>query len=366
MKFLNLFFVGALGAMVFVPTAHAQKSGVAKGPTAVITSPVIKAEFADSIEALATTKSNESVIITADQSEKVVEIHFEDGQVVKKGDLLVTLDKTQEEAELRASKALTAERQNSYNRAKGLTGSSALPKATLQTRLAELKQAQADTEAIKARLKDYEIKAPFDGVLGLREISVGTLVQPGDMITTIDDLSQIKVDFDVPSVFLTALKPGLPIRGVIDAFGDREFKGAIKTINTQIDPVTRTVRVRAILPNDDGLLKPGLLMSITLSKNQRQSLLIPEEALVKRSDKNYVFVISDKDEAMIAKQKEVQIGARQPGVVEILSGLSEGERIVNHGVSKVRDGSPVRIRAEENIDTPLEKLLEQNAKTVGE
>ena len=363
MKLLKLVCIGVLGTAGFVPMAYAQKGGGAKKPTPVITTTVIKSEFADYIEALATTKSNESVVVTADESEKVTAVHFEDGQIVKKGDLLVTLDKTQEEAELRAAMALTAERRNAYNRAKGLSGNSALPKATLQTRLAELKQSQADTEAIKARLKNYEVRAPFDGVLGLREISVGTLVQPGDMITTIDDLSQIKVDFSVPSVFLTALKPNLPIVGYVEAFGDREFKGVIKTINTQIDPVTRTVRVRAILPNDDGVLKPGLLMSITLSKNQRQSLLIPEEALVKRSDKNFVFSVNEKDGALIAQQKEIQLGSRQPGVVEVLSGLDEGERIVSHGVSKIRNGSAVMIRAEENVDAPLKKLLEQNAQT---
>ncbi len=343
--------------------ALAQKGGDAKGPTAVIVAPVIKSEFADKIEALATTKSNESVTITADRSEKISAIHFEDGQEVEKGDLLVTLDKSQEEAELRAAEALTVERQSSYNRAKGLSGNSALPKATLQARLAELRQAQAETEALKASLESYEIRAPFDGVLGLREVSVGTLVQPSDMITTIDDLSQIKVDFDVPSVFLTTLKPGLPITGHIEAFGDREFNGVISAINTQIDPITRTIKIRGVLPNEDGILKPGLLMGITLSKNVRQSLLIPEEALVKRGDLNYLFLISEDGKKITVKQTEVKVGSRQPGVIEIISGVKEGDRIVSHGLTKIRDGAEVTILAQEDNDTPLDGLLKQNQKS---
>src|SRR5690606_8788421 len=126
---------------------------------------------------------------------------------------------------------------------------------------------------IKARLDKLIIAAPFDGILGLREVSIGALVQPGDQITTIDDLSQIKVDFEVPAVFLSALQPGLPIAGKVSAFQSREFTGEVRTVNTQVDPVTRTVRVRAVLPNPDLILKPGLLMTITLYKDQRQALL---------------------------------------------------------------------------------------------
>jgi len=345
--------------------AQAQKAAGPKKPTAVIIAPVVKNKFADQIEALATTKSNESVIITADRAEKIAAIYFKGGQVVKKGYLLVTLDKNQEEAQLRASQALTEQRQSAYNRAKGLSGNSALPRSTLQTRLAELKQSQAETEAIKASLESYEIKAPFDGVLGLREVSVGTLVQPADIITTIDDLTQMKVDFDVPSVFLTALKPNLPIEGQIEAFGDKKFRGVIKTINTQIDPVTRTVKVRGILPNEDGSLKPGLLMSIKLSKNIRQSLLIPEEALIKKANENYVFKVYKEDEKTIARQIKVNIGSRQPGVIEVLSGLKESDKIVTHGQTKIRDGAEITIRAHENTDTSLKELLKQPHKAAG-
>lgn len=358
MKKLTLLSI-VIFALSLSKIGYAQKNSEEKPATLVIVSPVIEREFSDTVEALATTRSNENVVITADRSEKVASIHFKDGQFVKKGELLITLDKGQEEAQLRSSEALTEEKLNAYNRAKSLKGSSALPISILQGRFAELKQSQAATQAIKALLESYEIRAPFDGILGFREVSVGTLVQPSDVITTINDLSRIKVDFDVPSVFLTALKPQLPITGYVEAFGDRAFNGKIETINTQVDPVTRTIKVRAILPNDDQLLKPGLLMSIKLSNNLRTALLIPEQTLIKQSDKNYVFKIVEEEGKIIAKKTQINIGSRQTGVVEVLSGLEKGDKIISHGLSKVRDGDAVNIQAEDDGETPLAELLKQ-------
>ena len=354
---IRLAFLSAiLLLLTSVAPALAQK---ARGPVEVIVAPVKKAQFSDEMEALGTTKANESVVITAETSKKVTDIHFEDGQEVKAGDLLLTLDKSQEDAELRSAEATLSERQSAYTRAKGLQETSALSKATLQERLAALKEAEADIESIKARIEKLAITAPFDGILGLREVSVGTLVQPGDMITTIDDLTSIKVDFDVPSIFLSTLKPGLPISGKVEAFGDREFKGEVQTINTQVDPVTRTVKIRAILPNPELMLKPGLLMSITLLQNPREALLIPEESLIKRGAQNFVYVAEETDGKIFARQREIKIGSRQPGVIEVLQGLTTGDKIVSHGILKISDGSEISIRAEEKNDEKLEDLLRQ-------
>lgn len=346
----------ALFALTALPVM-AQKGQ--QGPVSVIVSPVKLQSFADRVEALGTSKANETVVLTPDTSEKIAEIHFDDGQEVKKGDLLVSLDKNEEEADLRAAEALLSETRAAYNRAKDLQSNSALSKGTLQERLSSLKQSEAAAESIQARIDELTITAPFDGILGFREVSVGALVQPGDMITTIDDLSQIKVDFDVPAVFLATLKPGLPIIGKVGAFGDREFKGEVRTVNTQIDPVTRTVKVRAVMPNADHTLKPGLLMSITLLKDTREALLIPEEALIKRGEKNFVYVAVQEDGKLLARQTEITIGGRQPGDIEVLSGLNAGERVISHGTLKVNDGAQISIRATEAEDTSLDELLKQ-------
>ena len=346
-------------AMMILSGQSFGQNSRAEDPTAVIVAAVVSGEISDQVEALGTTKANESVLITVDRSEKIATIHFDDGQEVKQGDPLVTLDKRQEEAELRASQAVADERLTAYNRARELKGNSALPEATLDELFAQLTQAQAITDSLRASLASYEISAPFDGVLGLRQVSVGALVQPGDQITTIDDISQIKVDFAVPSVFLEALKPGLPIRGTIDAFGVRHFDGVVSTVNSRVDPITRTVIVRAIIPNADGIVKPGLLMSITLHKNPRQTLLIPEEALVKRDNENFVYVVAEHEDRLIARQTAIELGARISGTIEVMSGLSAGDKVVVHGIIKIRDGAPVSIRAVQSGDETLSELLSQ-------
>ena len=347
--YLMLFCVSSL-------PANAQKSGP-QGPVPVFVTVAMTGLFADSVEALGTTKANESVVITADTAEKVAAIHFEDGQKVKKGDLLVTLDKGEEDASLNAAMAMLSEAESSYERAQALQNNKALSKGTFQERLATLKQSQAAVEEIKARIEKLDIRAPFDGVLGLRDVSVGALVQPGQRITTLDDLKEIKVDFDVPAVFLSSLKPGLPIIGRIEAFGNREFHGTVKVVDTQVDPVTRTVRARAVIPNEDGQLKPGLLMSLVLLKNQRQALLIPEEAIIKRGDDNFVFSVHEQDGKTVARQTRIRIGVRQPGRVEILSGLKEGDAVISHGLVKVRDGAEINVRANDDSNMPLTDLL---------
>lgn len=359
------FLTALLLCFVLTLPAHSQPSQKENMALAVIATPVVKSDFSDTVEALGTIKANETVVITADTSGKATDIFFEDGQEVHKDDILLIIDKTEEEAALRAAQAQLAEAQSSYDRATNLQKTSALSKATLQERVAQLERARAEIQAIEARIDKRVITAPFDGILGLREVSIGALIQPGDVITTIDDLSQMKVDFDVPTVFLSTLKSGMQIVGKVDAYEGQEFIGQVQTINSQIDPVTRTVKIRAIMPNPDKLLRPGLLITINLLRNERQALLIPEESLLKRSDKNYVFVITNKDGKQIATQREITIGTREPGTIEVLSGLNEGENIISHGLIKVRDGMEVTIRATETDDQPLDQLLKQTPQTKG-
>lgn len=327
-------------------------------PVEVLESTVERSHFADIIEALGTTKAIETAVITADTTEKIVNIHFHDGQQVKKGQLLVSLNAAEETAQLLAASGELIEAQTSLARAEQLLETKALSEATLQKRKALLKRAQGNVDALKARISDLRISAPFGGVLGLREVSVGTLVKPGDVITTIDDLSKIRVDFSVPAVLLDELQPGQKIIGHVDAFPKQEFTGSIQTINTQVDPSTRTVKVRAILPNKSGILKPGLLMEVTLYRNSREALLIPEEALIKYGDKNTVFKIVKKDTSFYAQQVSITIGSRKPGYIEVLSGLTAGDKIVAHGVLKINDGTELIIGGDIGKGTPISKLIE--------
>jgi membrane fusion protein (multidrug efflux system) len=172
----------------------------------------------------------------------------------------------------------------------------------------------------------------------LRRVSVGTLISPGDVITTLDDTSVIKLDFSVPENFLASLREGLPIHASAPAFPGRSFAGSVASIDSRVDMNTRSVTVRALLANEDGALKPGMFLNVSLANDEREALIIPEEALTPEAERQYVFVVADGK----AQRREVRIGGRRPGSVEVVAGLTAGERVVVEGTQKIRDGALVR------------------------
>jgi membrane fusion protein (multidrug efflux system) len=167
---------------------------------------------------------------------------------------------------------------------------------------------------------------------------VGTLISPGSVITTLDDTSVIKLDFSVPENFLATLREGLVVRATAPAFPGRAFAGKVASIDSRVDQATRSVTVRALLANEDGALRPGMFLNVALANDEREALVIPEEALTPEAERQYVFVVADGK----AERREVRIGGRRPGTVEILAGLAAGEQVVIEGTQKVRDGSVVR------------------------
>ena len=311
----------------------------------VIVAPVTLKQISDRVEALGTARATESVNITSNVTEKITRIDFEDGQRVETGAVLVELDQAEERAELKRAQAVRGERKLALERLQQLEERQLTsPDEIDRTRL-ELEQAEATITAIRSRISDRVIRAPFDGVVGLRDISVGALVETGDLIATLDDTSKIKLDFSVPSVFLTELSLGLKIRARAAALGNREYSGEVKSIDSRVDPLTRSIQVRALLPNPDGSIIPGILMQVDLLRNTRQALLIPEAALVPLADKQFVMLRIEKDGKDTVEKKQVQIGLRLPGYVEILDGLEEGQQVVTHGNSKVRPGDTLDVMA---------------------
>jgi membrane fusion protein (multidrug efflux system) len=171
--------------------------------------------------------------------------------------------------------------------------------------------------------------------MGLRRVSVGALVSPGAVITTLDDTSTMKVDFDVPEVFLAVLRSGLAVVAQSAAYAGENFSGEVESVDSRVDPVTRTIKVRARLPNPQGRLRPGMFLTVRVSREPLPGLVVPEQALVPERGKVYVFVLAD---GRIAR-REVSIGRRVPGEVEITQGVAAGDRVVIEGTQKVRDGS---------------------------
>jgi len=328
-----------------------------KAPIHVIVAPVRIVEMSDRIEALGTARAIEAVNITSNVSEKIKEIHFEDGQLVKINDILVVLEESQEQANLEQFVALRGQRQLALKRLLRLEKSQLVSKDELDLARLEVQQAKANISAIQARINDRVIRAPFSGVVGLRQISVGALVEAGTLITTLDDTRFIKLDFSVPAIFLTELKTGLKTQARAAALGDNVYLGEVKSVDSRVDPVTRSVQVRALLPNTDSRIIPGMLMQVDLLRNTRQTLQIPEAALLPLAKKHFVMVRIKNNGIDSVEKRVVKIGARVPGYVEIISGLYETEQVVTHGNNKLKPGAAINVLAVDDGSVDIENIL---------
>jgi membrane fusion protein (multidrug efflux system) len=335
-----------------------------KAPKHVIMAPVVLKQISDRAEALGTARATESVNITASVTEKVTQIHFDDGQQVRAGDILAVLEQAEEQAELKRQQAVRSERKLALERQQQLDKRQLTSQELIDRTRFELEQAEASIRAINTRINDRIIRAPFDGIVGLRNISVGALVETGDLIATLDDTREIKLDFTVPSLFLAELQPGLKIKARAAALGNKEYQGEVTSINSRIDPVSRSIQVRALLPNPDGSIIPGLLMQVDLLRNTRDALVIPEAALLPLADRQYVMRRVTKDGKDTVEKKQVKIGLRLPGYVEVMDGLSEGDQVVTHGNSKVRPGDTLDVMAIDDGNVDISSIIKkQNAKS---
>ena len=358
----NLLVAALAGIMGIFGAAQAS----AQQAVPVIVKEVVNDRFVDRLEALGTLRANETVVLTATVSEIVTAVHFEDGQRVNAGSILVEMTNEEEHARIEEERSTLTEAKKQYDRLRPLVERGAASTSLLDQRRREYETAKARLRATESKLRERLIIAPFAGVVGLRNVSVGALIEPGDVITTLDDDSVMKLDFTVPSVYLANLRTGLPIVATSPAFDEHRFEGKISSIDSRIDPVTRAIVVRAILPNPERLLKPGLLMHVTLLKNLRDVLVIPEEALIPSGSINHVLVVDRSADPTVVHRRQVAIGNRRPGEVEIVEGLEEGEFVVVDGTLRARPGQPVTVIAEDDGDEPLAHLLNRKRKGQGQ
>jgi membrane fusion protein (multidrug efflux system) len=310
-------------------------------PVTVVTAEVTRGPIATEIEAVGTARANESVDVTSKTSNIVTAIRFEEGDRVKRGDVLVELDSAEARADLAEAEAAITESESQFRRSRELFAQQALSVSQLDQIEATMKANRARVNAAKARLADTVIRAGFDGRTGFRRVSIGSLVGPGTVITTLDDTSRIKLDFTVSETFFYVLKRDLPIVATSVGLPGRIFEGTVTNIDSRIDPVTRSVTVRAVIANRDNALRPGMFMTVTLRGATTSALLIPEGAILPEQGRAFVYVV----EGNVAKRREVTLGRRRPGQVEVTRGLQEGERIVIDGALNVREGGAVREQA---------------------
>lgn len=356
MKILNIICIVAIAITPLNISAQKPPSKA----TPVFVAKVLKEDFFDEVEALGTLRANESVNLTPSVTELVTKVNFEDGNRVEKGDVLVEMEMAEELALKIEEEYRLKEAKRQVSRLEPLVKRGAASRSVLDTQKLEVETSKARLRAIESQIRQRQIIAPFNGVLGQRNISVGSLTQPSAVVTTIDDDSVMKLDFSVPELFIPELTKIKNIKAKTRTWPDELFEGNILSINSRVDPITRSVLVRATINNDANKLRAGMLMRVKINKNLRKALIIPEEAVISRASKNYLFVVDEKDGKTTAQEKQVKLGTRKQGVVEILGGVDEGQLVVIHGTLRIRNGSEVDVKATEEDNETLQELLKKS------
>jgi membrane fusion protein (multidrug efflux system) len=287
----------------------------------------------DVVEALGTALANESVTLTAKVTDTVRRVNFEDGDYVEAGAVLIELTNQEEEALLAEARANLDDAESQLRRLQDLSSRGLTSASELDVARSRAGATRARLNSVVARLRDRLIQAPFSGLLGFRQVSPGTMLGPNTAITSIDDISTIKLDFTLGAKVIA--------KGV--SFPDRDFEGTVRTVGSRVDPVTRAITVRAHIENADRALRPGMLLTVAVVTAERTALVVPEGSVFQVQNRAYVYRVDGET----VHQQQIEIGGRRFGVVEVLGGLQDGDLIVTEGIIKLREGARVRYEAAE-------------------
>ena len=332
--------VRALSIAAFAVSVISGSGLAAKEAPGVIVAEAQERVFPLTIEALGTARANESVEIRPLVSQRIVAIRFEDGERIEAGRVLVELQNAEARADVASARATLSESESQLRRAQQLIKTKAVSESELDQRLTRRDADSAVLDAARSRLADTTVRAPFAGLTGLRNVSLGSYVTPETVITTLDDTETIKLDFSVPETLLSRIEPGVPVIARSAAWPDAVFEGQITSMDTRVDPVSRTLTVRALLGNEDGRLRPGMFLTVSMTRDDIVALVIPETAIVPERSNQFVLVVDDDS---VIERRQVRTGRRRPGFVEVTHGLEPGEVVVVEGTQKARPGEAVRI-----------------------
>jgi membrane fusion protein (multidrug efflux system) len=316
-------------------------AAVGRGPSAV---PVEIAAAATGtmrqrIEAVGTTLARQAVDIVPLTSGRVAAIVFSPGARVETGAVLVRLDDAAERAAVAEAEAALREAELALDRAKKLRSNNTVAQATVDELEAAYLGASARVDAVDKQLADRTVRAPFGGVVGIQRVDVGARVDDQTVLTTLDDLSEVEIEFSVPEIYFGQVRQGQAVSATSSAFPGRTFAGRIAMIDTRIAQVSRAFRVRAVIPNAELVLPAGMFMHVEVVLEERPAVLIPEEAVIAEGDSTFVFTVVDQR----AERRTVRLGQRTAGTVEVLEGLAAGEPVVRAGMQRLRDGVQVRL-----------------------
>lgn len=326
----------------------------------VIVAPVKATTLSGNIQTLGDLQAINNVNLTSQVTDYITGIYFEDGQRVNQGDTLIVMDTADEQALLAEEKARLDEARRQVDRLNPLIEKMAASRSALDTQKSLVAISKARIQGIQAAIDKRTIKAPFDGVIGLRQISIGSLAQPGMQLATLDQDSQMKLDFTVSADQLSQLQPGLSVSATTTAYPDKTFTGTLVSLDSRVNPVTRMIRGRVIIDNQDFLLKTGLLMRVNIAAQAKPAILFPEEALISEGGQHYVFVVEHNDDGTRVRKQAIKIGDRRQGEIAVIDGLSAGQQVVIHGGLRIHDGAPVTITAVKKANERLTDLLQQN------
>lgn len=334
----------ALGAGTFLllrPAGNAEATAQAPAgppPMPVEVTEVTVAAAESELTAVGSLQSNESVLLSAEIAGRIDSITFAEGQAISKGAALVQLDGAIPKAQLDQAEASRALSEVNYQRAEALLKDRAIAQRERDEAYAQWQLDEASLRLAKAQWQKTHIVAPFSGTLGLRKVSVGDYIQPGQALVNLEDVSKLKVEFRIPEKFSAQVKVGQQVKLTADAFPERSFVGKVYAIDPQVEEKSRSLVIRGLLENRDGALRPGQFVQVLLGVATRaEALFIPEQALIAQPKAQMVFKVVEGAAQMVP----VQTGMRKKGWVEVTSGLAVGDVVITGGHQKIGPGSPV-------------------------
>jgi len=296
----------------------------------------------DDVSAVGSLLAEESVIIRPEIDGRIVGLHFKEGQAVTAGSRLVTIDSTEYEAQTAAQRADLKTEQQRLARTKELFEQKFISKDALDVQVGNVARLKAHVDEAESRVAKTVIRAPFSGILGLRQVSPGAYVKAGNDIVRLENVSSIKVDFRIPENYLSKIRPNQEIAVKLDAYPGEEFRGQVYAVEPVVDERTRTIAMRARIPNKGFKLKPGMFVRVVVTMDSRpNAVVIPEQAIWPQGKDSFVYRVVDGKAALT----KVDIGNRAPGTVEILKGLAANDMVITDGQMKLRDGAPVSVIA---------------------
>lgn len=356
---LSIVIFGGLFALKFHQQQESLSLLQAPPPAVVAVSEVKQLEWQSTLKAVGDLVAVSGVTVSNEIVGMVKAIHFNSGQNVKKGQLLVELDSETDLAELKGFLAEQRQAEFQFDRSKKLIGKNFVSRSDYDQNQALLESANAAVQTKKALIEKKQIRAPFSGELGIRKVNLGEFLTPGSAIVTLQQVAPIYVDFQISTRHLKDLSLGQEIKLSVQAYSNQFFKGQITTISPLIDVRTRSVQIRATLANTERLLRPGMFAEVhVLADQSRQVLILPDTAIAYNPYGDFVFVIETGEQGLTVQSRQVETGITQNGLVEIVNGLNPGEQVVSAGQIKLRNGMPVVIDAKQAPGERTEEVLQ--------